>query len=129
MLPLAAAHLVLVRQQMNTWDPTAVRKGFAIIAADAERYANQLSERIKRDRKRDSPFVRETHDEYLAKWYVYDSLSFGRCLESRDKLIAEVKSRLAAPFDDRNIGWFSKEDFEKHCKQHMQTLIAEHEKP
>jgi hypothetical protein len=98
-----------------------------MIAANAERYANELSERIKRDPRRDSPFLRETHDEHLAKWYVYDSLSFSNCLESRQELVAEAKRRLAAQFDHRAVGRLSKEDFEKHWRQHMQALIAEYE--
>lgn len=114
---------------MNAWDSATVRNSFAMIAADAERYAKQLSETIKRDPRRDPSFVRETHDEYLAKWFVYDSLSFSDCTESRQKLVAEAKGRLAPQFDERTIGWFSKEDFQKHWKQHLQALIAEYEKP
>lgn len=112
---------------MKMWESKEIRKRFATIAADAERYASELSERIKRDPKRDSPFVRETHDEHLAKWYVYDSLSFSSCLESREELLAEAKRRLAAPFDDRAYGKFSNEDFERHWKQYMQAVITEHE--
>ena len=113
---------------MDNWDPESVRKSFEFQAQSAENYANELAARIKHDPRRDSPFTRETHDEHLAKWYVYDSLAVSNCLESRTKLVAEVKRRLSAQFDYRALARFSKEAFEKHWRQYMQLLLTQYEK-
>ena len=108
---------------MKTWDSESIRKQFAFTAAAAENYAKELSGRITRDPKGQSDNVREIHDEYLAKWYVYDSLSFSSCLESREGFLAEVRCRLASPFDYRATGAFSRDNFEKHWRQYMCALL------
>lgn len=112
---------------MSAWDQTAVHKSFLGIARDAERYAKELADRIKRDPRRDSPHVRDTHDEHLAKFFVYDSLAYNRCIESRAALVAELKTRLAGPCEVRAIGRFNAEDFERHWRQYLSFLLREFE--
>jgi ADP-ribose pyrophosphatase YjhB (NUDIX family) len=113
---------------MNTWDQEAIRKSFGIAAANAEQYFKELRERIRRDPQRDSPFVRETHDEHLAKWFVYDSLAFSNALRSREALVAEARRRLETGGGHYASGCFNKEDFEKHWTRHMEALIADYDK-
>ena len=108
---------------MKNWDSESMRKQFASTAHYAEIYAKELSSRIKKDPKGQSDYVRELHDEHLAKWYVYDSLSFSSCLDSRASFIAEVRSRLDSPFDYRAIGSFSKDNFQKHWRRYMEELL------
>jgi hypothetical protein len=112
---------------MKTWDASETRNSFTQIASRAEIYAKELATRIRCDPKRDSPFTRETHDEYLAKWFVYDSLSFSNSLRTKEALVAELKSRLNRPFTLRGEGRFSQEDFEKHWRRYMQDLLNEYE--
>jgi hypothetical protein len=112
---------------MSTWDQAAMQKSFHGIALDAERYANELADRIKRDPRRDSPHVRDTHDEHLAKFFVYDSLAYNRCLESRSALVAELKARLAGPCEVRAMGRFKAEDFERHWRSYLSVLLRDFE--
>ena len=108
---------------MKTWDSDSERKSFASIADAAERYANELSKRIKNDPKNQSDYVREMHDEHLAKWYVYDWLAHSSCVESREQLKAEVRIRIDSNFEFRALGVFNKDNFQKHWRRYMESII------
>ena len=108
---------------MKTWDSDSARNSFAAIADAAERYANELSRRIKSDPKNQSDYVRELHDEHLAKWYVYDWLAHSSCLESREQLKAEVRSKLDSVFVFQHYGVFNKDNFQKHWRQYMESVL------
>ena len=73
---------------MKTWDTKSIRKQFAFTARNAEIYTNELAGRIRQITKERSDYVKELHDEHLAKWYVYDFLSSSSCLESQERLLA-----------------------------------------
>ena len=103
-----------------------MRKQFVSEARNAEIYANELAGRIKRNPKGHSDYVREMHDEHLAKWFVYDSVSFSSCLESRETFLAELSSRLGSPSESRAVGAFDRNDFEKHLQQHIARLIKKY---
>lgn len=111
---------------MDTWNAAALRQSFAIAATHAENYAKELSHRIKRDPRQNSPFIRETHDEHLAKWFVYDSFVYSNCVDSRQRFVAAAKRKLAGPAP-RGLGSFSEEDFERHWRAQMQDLISRYE--
>jgi hypothetical protein len=112
---------------MKNWDSAGLQKHFNLIALNAERYANELAGRIKRDPRGASLHVREMHDEHLAKFYVYDSLAYNRCLETRASLIAELKARLDGPCTLRAEGRFSAEHFEHSWRQHLTFLLKQYQ--
>jgi hypothetical protein len=114
-------------ETMKTWEASAVRDSFEFTANKANQYAHELKERIRRDPKRDSQILRETHDEHLAKWFVYDSLSGCTSLGTREALVAKLKANLANPSDLKGVGQFSKEDFENYWRRHMQNLLKKYE--
>jgi hypothetical protein len=88
----------------TTWYPEIKRSVFQTAACDAERYQKELAERIKKAPKENLDHLKKLHDEYLAKWFVYDSLSVNLCLESRGKLLEKIKEMLIcrphSPFHD-----------------------------
>ena len=107
---------------MSTWDPVSVRKSFASIAANAERYVDEIKDRIRRDPKRDSPTVQELIVEHSAKWFVYDWFSVSAATETRESLIAEAKQRIDHPPASGN---YSKEVFNRYWNLYLKKLAAE----
>jgi hypothetical protein len=128
MLGHAKIKLYTSSQYMNTWDQESVRERFASTARNAETYANELSRRIKGDPNGQSAYVRELHDEHLAKWFVYDSFACSSCLESREKFLADARVRLASESGRLFTGSFSKDDCFRYWRQYMDALIKEFEK-
>ena len=110
-------------EDMKDWEPDIILKQFTLTACGAENYAKELADRIKRNPTGYWDREKELHDEHLARWLVYDSFSFTLFLESREKLIAEARARLATKSERYPIGVFNKDNFDKYWRQYMNELI------
>jgi len=111
--------------QMKQWDATALSKSLQFGARMAEQYADKLSAQLKRPKKQDVSHERELHDEHRAKWFVYDSFVGASCLESREKLLAEAKARLARGISFTPSNVFNRENFEAFWRKYMAQLIKD----
>jgi len=107
---------------MKSWDPNGLTKSFIIAAESAERYMKECKWKVKR-----SEGYKALHDEHLAKFYVFNYLHGRTFLETREMLLAELRSFLhaqtTAPI----------EAFDAQCvltwrERHIQSLITEFEK-
>jgi len=113
---------------MSAWDPEGTRRRFAAVALDARGSVAAVSKSIWlwQYPKANSAALKDRHDEFLAKWFVYDSLSQSPCLESREEFIAEAATRLASGPGSRPPGAFDEENFLRHWRLCVEALIAEY---
>jgi hypothetical protein len=115
---------------MNAWDSEATRTWFSIIAQNAHHSAAAISKTIwKTPKAQSTDELKDRHDNFLAKWSVYDSLAHSPCFESREKLIKEATAKLASGPGVSPPGAFHGGNFRRHWKLYIEALITEYGAP
>jgi len=77
---------------MATWDAESLSKRFEFAASSAESYFQQV-----RPKMATQPAYQRVYDEKVAEFGVFNRLHGRTCLDTRDALLAELRSMRSDP--------------------------------
>jgi hypothetical protein len=105
---------------MASWDPPTLSKRFEFAASSAETYFREIRPKMVKQ-----PTYQHVYDEKVAEFCVFNRLHGRTFLDTRDALLAELRSMRAHPPRDATVNEQSR--FERFYGQAIDRLISEFE--
>jgi hypothetical protein len=104
---------------MINWNAEALSRRFLAQAVSAEQYLQEVRIKVKTN-----PSYQNIHDDYLARYYVFNYLHGRTFLASSNALLKELKS-MAVHSTPAPREAYEQERFEHYRQQYIAQLINE----